>query len=347
MNNILKNKYPILAIIFIILSILVYFQFYRVVPNKEVSDVKQKIETQKEEKIYRALDGVEIKNKKDINERVIGIMVENNYDAWPLSGLDKASIVYEALAEGRIPRFLALFSYSDIPDKIGPVRSARTYFLQLNKPFQAPYLHVGGSPDALKKIKTYNIIDVNQFFNGFYFWRSDKRNAPHNVYTSGKLIYDMIKNRDISINKKIETWKYKDGEVNPYIGYVKDIVVNYTNNTYQAKYVYDYKNNRYQRFQAKEPMELLDGSNIFVDNVIVEEHKHEVYDSVGRRNIYLIGSGKVWVFRDGKVIEGIWSRNGINKLTRYYDENNKEITLNRGKTWINIVEEGSFEYSNL
>lgn len=298
----------------------------------------------------RTLDGVFVENEKDIKPRVFAVMVENNIEAWPLSGLDSADVVYEVLAESRIPRFLTLSIVESAAEKLGPVRSARPYFVELAKPFDPIFMHVGGSPDGLKRIKSLDLIDFDEYFwGGKYFWRAKVRYAPHNTYTSKEMLQSILTDKEIENVSNFEGWKFKDPIVRneqESAAFVepKDIIINYTDNTYQARYVYDLKTNRYRRYQAKEPMKLLGGGEVWVDSVIVEEHPHKILDEVGRKEITLLGQGRAWIFRDGEVVKGTWSKKDNYNLTRYYDEKGDEISLNRGKIWINIVETNLFEY---
>lgn len=316
-----------------------------VITNEAPSDLNQAPQ------FVRALDGKVVASVEEETPVNVSIMVENNLESWPLSGLDHASIVYEALAEGRIPRFLAILPYGENVEKIGPVRSARTYYLELQKAFDAIYMHVGGSPDGLKKIKEFGVRDFDQFFNSQYFWRDTVRNAPHNVYTSAKLLTDLITEKQLDATEPFKGWIFKDAkkftdEEKQNLN-VKDIVVSYTTGAYQAKYVFNADRNQYQRYQAKEKLKMLDGSEIYTDNVIIEEHNHTVYDVIGRRNIDIIGEGKAWIFRDGEAIQATWKKPTREELTRYYDSTGKEIELNRGKTWINIVEPDTFTYDTM
>src|SRR5690606_30510274 len=101
----------------------------------------------------------------DINKRhVTGVMIENSPDARPQSGLQEADIVFEAIAEAGITRFLALYQDTE-PKHIGPIRSARPYYLDFLMPFDAGYAHVGGSPTALQQIRQLKIKDLDQFAN--------------------------------------------------------------------------------------------------------------------------------------------------------------------------------------
>src|SRR5581483_7848643 len=114
---------------------------------------------------------------------VTGIMIENSDFARPQSGLQDAGVVYEAIAEAGITRFLALYQDSS-PQYIGPVRSLRPYYIDFAAPFQASIVHVGGSPDALSEVKSGGFRNLDEFYNGDYFTRISARDAPHNVYTS-------------------------------------------------------------------------------------------------------------------------------------------------------------------
>ena len=118
---------------------------------------------------------------------VYGVMIENSAEAWPLVGLDQAFLVIEAPVEANIPRFIAFFSDDQDVDKIGPVRSARPYYLDWNAEFNAVYGHVGGSPEALDLLRSYGTYDLNEFYQGEYFYRQNgTRYAPHNVYTNSE-----------------------------------------------------------------------------------------------------------------------------------------------------------------
>ena len=101
-------------------------------------------------------------------------MVENSLAARPQSGLSQAGVVFEALAEGGVTRFMALYQ-DTTPTNVGPIRSARPYFIEWAMGFDAAYAHVGGSPVALSDIKAWNVQDLNQFYYGGYYHRISSR----------------------------------------------------------------------------------------------------------------------------------------------------------------------------
>ena len=135
------------------------------------------------EKYYSHLNGIEVTSKDDLSKPVTAIMIENSPDARPHSGLKQAEVVYEAIAEGGITRFLTLFQQHK-PQLIGPVRSLRMYYVDWLAPYQASVAHVGGSHASLQEIRNGKYRDIDQFFNGSSYWRANDRRPPHNVYTS-------------------------------------------------------------------------------------------------------------------------------------------------------------------
>ena len=339
----LKDKYPVFLIFIVIIGLLIWNPYKRLATQIKNNDQKEGSVLSEEFKFHRIIDGKGVNDEKEVMPELVAVMIENSSDAWPLSGLENASIVYEALSEGRIPRFLTIFPITDLPDEVGPVRSARPYYVQIAKSFDALYAHVGGSPDGLALIKQIGLEDFNEFYNGQYFWRDEiGRFAPHNVYTSKDLILN--KYREGVQKEKKYSWvsfeNLKSDESKFILPY--DVIVNYTPSTYQAKYVYDPAIKKYQRYQAKEPLITREEAKVFVDNVVIEEHPHQVLDSVGRRSIELSGKGRVWVFRNGEMVEGSWTRETSTSPVKYLDLNSTEIKFMPGTTWVNLVEVDSF-----
>ena len=154
-----------------------------------VQSMEQEKKEQEEGCEFRhVVTGVCGADEESVTESLVAVIVENHKDAQPLAGITQADIVYEAPAEGGIPRLLALFRKNTLIEKVGPVRSARPYFLDWLSEYGTPlFFHVGGSPESLRRIAQENIRDMDEFSRSWYFWRSSQRRAPHNTYTSSKL----------------------------------------------------------------------------------------------------------------------------------------------------------------
>ncbi|MEK7519092.1 MAG: DUF3048 domain-containing protein, partial [Patescibacteria group bacterium] len=137
----------------------------------------------------------------------VAVMIDNAGSARPQSSLQAASIVYEALVEGGITRFMAVFDQGDVKE-IGPVRSARQYFLEWLAEYEAAYAHAGGSPEALTNIRRERIHDINGIGSASNaFFRDSTRPAPHNLYTSGMKMF---------ITTRANKLKYSDITLTPW-----------------------------------------------------------------------------------------------------------------------------------
>lgn len=128
----------------------------------------------------------------------VSVVIDNGPNSAPQRGLEKASVIWQALAEGDITRYLAVFT-NEIPEIIGPIRSARTYLNTLANQYGGLYLHVGGNDMALEEISkgTFSFTDVNEFSNSTTFYRDSKRKAPHNVFTTRQQIERFIQSKSI------------------------------------------------------------------------------------------------------------------------------------------------------
>ncbi|MCX6744012.1 MAG: DUF3048 domain-containing protein [Candidatus Parcubacteria bacterium] len=306
----------------------------------EVNLNKQPVITEEENILRRKLDGQEVKTQEETNLFPVAIMVENMVDSWPQTGLDKANLVIEAITEASIPRFVAVYANNDEIKKIGPVRSARPYYLDWVEPFSPLYMHVGGAPEALRKIRSnvYDLMDLDQFFWSEYYWRDKWRYAPHNVYTSSELINQALSEKGLDTPADYPVWQYKkDLDLEKRAEQVNDIIVNFSTQYYKVRWVYNRDENSYIRYQNGDIHKMSDGEWIKAKNVIVQVNAMEVIDSVGRKKIDTLGEGQAWVYRDGEKIEATWKKETIDDGLKYFDNDGKEIEFNGGTTWIEII----------
>jgi len=268
--------------------------------------------------------------------QVFAVMIENSYEAWPLSGLDQAFFVIEAPVEGNIPRFIAFFEEGAMSKKIGPVRSARPYYLDWADEFGSIYAHVGGSPEALDLIhKNGTTRDFDQFFQSEYFWRDNVgRFAPHNVYTSTDLLMSSLKEIGRS-TKEYLPWLFADGKAS---GTAISPTINWeSGSTYDVTWKYDPSTNVYTRYQGTAIMKTSSGSTVTANNVVVFESDISVVDTTGRRHIRTIGEGNALVYQNGAKIEATWKKPTRTDRLRFYTVDGKEIVMNAGKTWMEVI----------
>jgi hypothetical protein len=335
-----NNKRRLVVLIVVLLVIIAGITGYLVFGKTDKSDTKTSNENTNrnnanaERILPRVIDGVPVTSGLE-NLLPVSIMVENLVAARPQAGLDKANLVYEALAEGGITRFLAVFASGDEIAKIGPVRSARAYYLDWARELNAVYAHVGGSPEALSLIPQYDLRDLNQFYNSQYYWRAKERPAPHNLYTSSKLMTLAVRDKDYPQTGSYTGWNYT-AEDDSISSTSKSLTIDFSAFNYQVEYKYAPATNDYARFQAGQPHIMEDGGAIRVKNVIVQFTKTRLVEE-GRLSMETIGEGTAQIYRNGEEIIGTWKKETRDGRTIYSDVNGHEITLTPGKTWVEIV----------
>lgn len=285
----------------------------------------------------RAIDGVWVPEGTP-EARPLAIVIENSIDAWPISGIQQANIVFEAPTEAGIPRLLAIYADGSEVKRIGPVRSARLYYVDWAEEFGALYAHVGGSPEALRIIPSRAIQDLNEFWNTRFFWRDDSRARPHNVYTSTELLQSAL---DAEAVPEYESWQYKEDapfEERPQNSQnTGSIFVDAKTDVYKVRWDYDPVQNEYRRFQNGVAYVDDTGEQVRAKNVAVMQTEIVITDEVGRRRIATVGEGEVQVFRDGNMIAGTWRRPTLDARTKFFDTSGNEIMLNAGVTWVQVT----------
>jgi hypothetical protein len=281
------------------------------------------------------LSGARVDEKE--NYRLFAVMVDNSQDAWPLSGIEDSFLVYEAPVEGNITRLMAMFSDEQDIREIGPVRSARPYYVDIALGLNALYSHVGGSPEALSLIDERGLFDLNEFRNGGLFWRSRTRFAPHNVYTeTSRLVegWDKV----IGEYQKFEHLKFKDDDMSLERSDAHEVDVVFNGYGYDVKWVYDPEENVYVRFQDGREYKLRSGKGVAVKNVAILKTETSVIDDIGRQKITVVGVGDAVVLIDGDIVHGSWVKESRTDRLKFYDEDGDEIVWNVGKSWVQIVD---------
>ncbi len=269
--------------------------------------------------------------------RPVMVMVNNHPKARPQSGLDKADIVYELLAEGEVTRFVAIYQ-SQKPQVIGPVRSIRPYFIQIGAGFDAVMVHAGGSPEALETLAHSDYSNINEISNGKYFWREKFRKAPHNLYTDLTRIEQAMKDKGMRTRTELPYLPFLPANAAITTGERAENINVEFHHLYKVSYQYDPKTKRYLRFTEGEPhLDLTTNQQLSVTNLLVIAAKHRVLDSEGRRQVDVVGPGDGYLFQQGKVQPVKWKKSG--GIIRAYavGGENEELPLLPGNTWVNIV----------
>lgn len=366
--------------VYLIASGVSYFAFSNFVPSKKTTTVPSQTPAGAGQLVFDEtkpkteacpLNGVLYsKQQKDWWEkhRPLGIMIENHENAHPQSGISFADVVYEIVAEGGITRFLNVY-YCQDSGLVGPVRSARTYFLDFiseygNNPL---YVHVGGAnhpgpADALSQIDNYGwggYNDLNQFSIGFpTFWRDYNRlghptDTEHTMYSTAQKLWDFAKNsRKLSnVDEDGESWdqnfvsySFKEDAAAPDRPASQKFHLEFWSSlpNYFVDWIYDKTSNTYKRVNGGKPhTDLNTKKQVTAKNVVVlfmtERNAFDGYEN----NIHLLygtrGTGKALIYRDGKKVEGIWRKDKRTARTLLFDLNGEPIKFNRGNMWFSIL----------
>ncbi len=274
---------------------------------------------------------------EDHYKRAVAVSVENSPAARPQSGLTEAELVYEFMLEGGITRFLAIY-WPEVPEKVGPIRSARPVLVKTAQSYDALFLHAGASPDGFAILAVNDVLHLDQLYKSQYFWRSSKKNAPHNLYSGQEPLENYLD--DLSEKEYPEQFNFLTASVISNFKEAKNISIKYQE-SYEVLYEYNSVENNYLRFlNGKDNRHLVEsGEQITAKNIIVQHVKTSTKDSEGRQDIDLESGGEMTLFRDGMVIEGSWE-NDDGKII-YLDDDENEIEINRGQTWIQVVPNGT------
>lgn len=291
---------------------------------------------EQEEKIQSIINGTYI-NEEKFKLRPFAVMLDNEYNARPQAGLDEADLVYEFLVEGPITRYMAVFQ-SNAPELIGPVRSARPYFIYKALEFECLYVHDGGSEQAKQEIKEYKVADIDAYSRDKrIFWRKKHKSAPHNEYTSTDAIRLAAKESKYKTQVDFDSWKFNKKNKNINGDEANHIKIPYTKN-YIPSFKYDEKKELYLRYINDKPhVDEKTNNNIYAKNIIIQKADTKIIDSVGRRSIEIVGSGEGYYLTNGKKIEIKWKKDSINSLTKFYNIQGNEIKLNPGVIWVEVI----------
>ncbi len=292
--------------------------------------------------LRRKIDGMPIKAEAEEPAHYLAVMIDNHPDARPQAGISRASVVYEAPVEGGITRLMAVYPDTATAERVGPVRSARPYYLDWASEYDALYAHVGGSPEALDLLKSFGMRDLNEFFAGNSFWRDNKREMPHNAYTAVPRLNAANEAR-FAAKKPFEFVgrAFKEDGVPEDRPEKAELVITYGEASMNVKWTYDPATNDYSRTQGGRVIKDDDGVAVRAKNIVVQYANVTTVDSYGRRHIGTVGNGDILVAMDGGTFKGTWKKASRTAITEFVDASGNPVKLNSGTTWIEVVPLGT------
>ncbi|KAB3533251.1 DUF3048 domain-containing protein [Alkaliphilus serpentinus] len=272
-----------------------------------------------------------------IDRRPIVIVFDNHSKARPQAGLIEAEIAYEFLAEGDITRYVGVFLAGE-PKDIGGIRSARPYLIQKALEFDGYFVHVGYSPQGDLDIRNYKVNNINALNRGNdVFWRKNHKYAPHNMYSSYEAIRRAVDSSKYRSECQLVGYSFHE-ELTDIEGKDASEIKIFYSSPYQASYIYNKDERIYYRYYNGKPhLDEITEEQLTASNIIIQVVKAKVVDSELRLEMETIGSGTGLYITKGKTMEITWKKDNYQALTKYYDEEGKELILNPGKTWIQVI----------
>jgi len=273
----------------------------------------------------------------------LAVMVENQADARPQSGLPYADVVYEALAEGGITRFVAIF-LSDDAAVVGPVRSLRHYFAFLAADYGADLIHIGASPEGFAWRDAMNLGKLDESAGDPGVWRVRSRPPPHNAYTDTAADRGFLRALDRQRNR---LWGPLRFSPSPPRGEepAGEITVSFRPWAYRVHYQWDAERSRYLRWMEGAPhLDGQTGEQIAPASVVVQYADVQAIpgDPKLRLDVDLVGaSGDLVVFSSGTQRTGSWTKGGARSPTRWLDDGGEPLVLPYGQVWVEVVPLGS------
>jgi len=262
------------------------------------------------------------------------VKIENTPEARPQTGLDQADVVYEQVTEAGITRFIALFN-SEIPDVVGPIRSTRAMDSDVVAPLGGVFAYSGGIPQSVNLIQHAPVAAVDETAARSAMFRDRSKRAPHNLFGHPNDLLALGAGQPTPIPALFSYLPAGQAFAgDPVSAFRVDFDA-----PYAPIYTYDAASHTWLRSIGFAPFTAASGQQIAPTNVIVQFVPCCL--PVPEGGIYqTVGNGEAWVFSDGKMVKGTWSRTDRSQVTSFVDANNQPIRLNPGRTWVEFVPNG-------
>lgn len=293
--------------------------------------------------VYSPYSGLPMPEER-ISRRPLAVMFDNLIKARPQKGLDQADIVYEVLVEGLITRYMAIY-HATIPGEIGPIRSARPYFVRLALENDGYYSHIGGSNQAFADIVHLNVADLDGMnVPASTYWRKSHKPKPNNMYSSGEVLYSVVSQRKYRDTVKGSFWTFgiPEGLADAEEDLAFKIVYKAPNAKdsvgYFVEFVYNDKATLYERsVNGKPHVDEGTGEQLTAKSIIIQRVKTKVIDDVGRLEVSVVGSGDGYYMYAGKRLPITWEKTSEAERTQFYDAQGQPLVIAPGQLWIQLV----------
>jgi len=305
---------------------------------------------------FSRLTGLPI-DDEGLYRRPLAMVINNSTAAWPQSGIASADVVYEVLAEGDVTRLVAVFQ-SYIPEKIGPIRSARDYFVDFAFNHGSIFIHHGGSPSGYARIRSLHITSIDGMaFEGSTFWRdrsfpewtgnTGRRSLEHSSFTGREQLLTHFYNRgtrwywranpdefgfDFNYSH-VQTVLDSDAGGQAYIATVQFSAA------YFRRFIFDHETGLYFLENRHGPyLDACTQEQVAVGNILVQFTNKRVVDAIGRRDVDTVGSGRGYLISGGRYQPVYWAKDSHEDPMRWYLPDGSSLRLQPGRIWICVFQ---------
>ncbi len=296
---------------------------------------------------YNYLTGLPFESGQDKSRRPIAVMINNAKIALPQYGLTDADIIYEAVTEGGITRLMALFSDINKINRLGPVRSARTQFVQLMLPLNAIYVHIGSSTTADDLLNAYSYQDIDGIYLGSLAFSFDSRlaetkSSEHCWFTDKELIKAGIdKTGIITKNNFYPAFDFVKTEDEKRV--LPGSVANNISFEYSSYSNVSFNYNREKGVYLKDAfgtphMDAATNTQLAFDNVFVLFANVGIEVQNGVLPYFDYSQGTGYYFHGGKSEEIIWKKGDPEFPLVLYSKDGEVLKVNTGKSYVGVLD---------
>ena len=332
----------------------IHEQVNSALPSEPSSEPEESSEPEPEAEVDIGLRNP-LTGEADFSETAVGmrpvtVMINNIGMALPQRGLAAADVIYEAVVEGGITRMMAVYADIDQIPYVGPVRSARHYYVAFSEGLNAIYTHFGGSPVAYNYISQYGVDDVDgQYCTSAFYqdtWRAQTYGREHSFFIDGETIRAQAENKGIDLTGEcapLFDFSY-DEVIVPEEGAADDVYVPISG-SYNAEFIYDDATGLYSKKRNGADHIDADTEEVitFTNVLILYTTVSALGDGTERRNLDL-SSGSGWYISAGAREAISWEKGDVENQFSFTGSDGEPLTVNVGKTYICITDKGNSAY---
>ena len=281
-------------------------------------------------------------------ERPLAVMIDTVIGDAQHAGLQDSYVNYEIIVEGGLTRIMAIYKDKEV-GIIGPIRSARDYFVDYALEHDAVYAHFGWSPNAETAIKNLNVKNINGMTDSDPYMRDRNLPSPHNVFSSTKRLRSYFSKKgyeDYSTDWKVFTYSAQEVQLDQQesgnyldsdLQSASKVSMTYSYSENRS-YTYDSTNQYYLRSKnGSAHIDRKSGEQLHYKNIIIMKVENKTIDSEGRQQLQTTGTGTGFYITDGNALPITWKKDSRSSKTKYTYGNGSEVILNNGNTFIQIV----------